>query len=95
MKHCVGMYEHKGFSIFFSETYQDWTAEPNFDFFENVENFEAEEMIIDEFKTNEGREYIEPQKTINKAKTAINKFLKNNGKEILLNDYKKFRDSKI
>lgn len=98
MKDCIGMYRYKGFTYTFSEMYQDWTAEPFLlltkEFKEDYDN-ENIEMIMDEFITGQGREYIETQKTLKEMKLAITEFLKDNGKEKIINDYIKFRNNKM
>jgi nucleotidyltransferase/DNA polymerase involved in DNA repair len=82
MKDCTGAYSHKGFLIVFSETYQSWSAEPDF----LIEMFGSDNKVID-FISDHTYD-IEPVKTIAKMKTAINKAIRDGLKEKLIEEFK-------
>ena len=82
MKDCTGMYEHKGFTISFSEYYQEWTAEPNF----LIDMFGEDNKVID-FISDHTYD-INPTKTIAKMKVAINRAEKEGLKDKLIEEFK-------
>lgn len=82
MKDCTGAYEHKGFLIVFSEAYQQWSAEPDF----LINMFGSDNNVIN-FISDHTYD-IEPEKTIAKMKTAINKAIKEGLKEKLIEEFK-------
>ena len=82
MKECTGIYNHKGFTFNYSESYQEWTAEPSFLTDEFGDSNEVINFICDHVDD------IEPQKTIAKMKTAINKAIKEGLKEKLIEEFK-------
>jgi hypothetical protein len=83
MKDCRGMYEHKGFVIRFSETYQEWISEPNF----LIAEFGGKSKVIN-FISDHTYD-IEPEKTIAKMKAAINRAEKKGLKDKLIEEFKK------
>lgn len=81
MKSCTGIYSHKGFTISFSETYQEWVAEPNF----LIDEF-GDDVVVINF-INEHSYDIPPQKTITALKKEINSYINKGIKEELKSIY--------
>ena len=84
MKYCVGVYEYKGFSIMFSEYYQEWVIDPSF-LFKDFSTYE--ENIITDYICNYGRDFILNCKTLKECKSRISDFIKADGKEKIKNDF--------
>lgn len=84
MKDCTGTYNYKGFSIMYSEYYQEWSVEPAFLF---KEFKEINENKICDYICNYGRDFITECKTLKECKVSITEFLKNNGKNIIIKDF--------
>lgn len=86
MKDCTGIYYHKGFTISFSETYQEWVAEPNF----LLKLYGNTEEVIN-FISDHSYD-VKSQKTINDLKKEINSSIDNGIKEKLIEELKKINN---
>ena len=83
MKDCTGIYHYKGFTISFSETYQEWVAEPNF----LLKLYGNTEEVIN-FISDHSYD-VKSQKTINALKKEINSSIEKGIKEKLINTYER------